>query len=422
MRHWILGLLTITGLQVTATADVSVMAYGAKADGSVDETAAIQRALDAAARERGGVVQIPKGVYRVAGSVTIPPGVCLKGEWEAPHHANTEHGTVILATGFAGKEDGPALISLNQSSCVRGITVFYPDQDPLAVKPYPWTIQGRGMHGSVIDVTLVNPYKGVDFGTYPNELHYIRNVFGCPLRIGVFVDKTTDIGRIENVHFNPHAWSRCSFNNRASTKEGWAGLKSYLEKNLVGFLIGKTDWEYMSDCFVIFPRIGLHFVKTEAGVPNVVLTQCGSDIGPIAVQVDACQPHAGLAFSNCQIMATVITGPDCSGPVKFSNCGFWPISKTGSQATLEGTGTVTFSSCHFSGWAVDGSNAACIDVRKGTVLIQACDFMAADKTQIRVGPAADGVAITGCRLRGGERFDIAAEARDRIQSAANLTR
>ena len=121
-------------------------------------------------------------------------------------------------------------------------------------------------------------------------------------------------------------------------------------------------------------------------------------------------------------MATITTGPDCSGPVKFSNCGFWPIGKTGPQAILEGTGTTVFSSCHFSGWAVDGSNAACIDVRRGTALIQACDFMAAGKPQLRVGPEADGVAITACRLRGGERFDIASEARDRVQSAANLTR
>jgi len=39
--------------------------------------------------------------------------------------------------------------------------------------------------GSVIDTTLVNPYKGIDFGTCPHEWHYIRGVFGCPLKIGV---------------------------------------------------------------------------------------------------------------------------------------------------------------------------------------------------------------------------------------------
>ena len=165
-------------------AKVNVLDYGAKADGKTDDTAAIQRTLDAAAKDRGGVVEMPKGLYRVEDHLVIPPGVCLSGEWQAPHHANTEHGTVILAVGNAGKEDGPALINLGQSSAIKGITIFYPDQDPAAVKPYPWAIQGKGMHGSVIDVTLVNPYKGIDFGTYPNELHYIRNVFGCPLKLG----------------------------------------------------------------------------------------------------------------------------------------------------------------------------------------------------------------------------------------------
>jgi hypothetical protein len=368
------------------------------------------------------VVTLPKGLYLIAGSLNIPAGVSLKGEWQAPHHANTEHGTVVLATGSAGNDDGPPLISLNQSSCVQGVTIFYPDQEPQAVKPYPWAIRGRGMHCSVIDVTLVNPYKGIDFGTHRNELHYIRNIFGCPLRLGILVDKCTDIGRIENVHFNPHAWTRCTFNSRARTREDWQALKRYLGQQLIGFQIGQTDWEYLSNCFVIFARIGMHFVKTDSGEPNAVLTQCGSDIGPIAVQVDACQGHAGLAFSNCQIMATVRIGTGNTGPVKFSNCGFWPIPGTGPQAILEGTGTTIFASCHFSDWGLDGKKSACLEVSKGTALIQACDFMARGKTQLRVGSDAEGVTVTGCRLRGGEKFQIDPEVKDQVQTAANLVK
>ncbi len=177
-------------------------------------------------------------------------------------------------------------------------------------------------------------------------------------------NQTTDIGRIENVHFNPHAWGRCTFNDKA-TGEGWKTLCAYLEQNFVGFQIGKTDWEYMSGCFVILAKTGLHFVKTPSGEPNVVLTQCGSDIGPIGVQVDACQSHAGLAFTNCQFMATVKIGSENQGPVKFNNCGFWPIEKTGSQAILAGQGTTTFVGCHFAGWGRDGSKSPCIDVQGG---------------------------------------------------------
>mgnify|MGYP006944209990 CR=1 FL=1 len=61
---------------------------------------------------------------------------------------------INYGTGGAGNENGTPLINLNQSSCIRGLTIFYPDQNIDNVKPYPWTIQGKGMHCSVIDVTL----------------------------------------------------------------------------------------------------------------------------------------------------------------------------------------------------------------------------------------------------------------------------
>lgn len=126
------------------------------------------------------------------------------------------------------------------------------------------------MYGSVIDVTLVNPYKGIDFGTCKNELHYIRNVFGCPLKLGIYVNRTTDIGRIENVHFNPHAWGRCTFNDKAKG-EGWKKLCAYLEQNLVGFQIGQTDWEYMSGVTISGCRLqgGQRFEIADDAKDNV---------------------------------------------------------------------------------------------------------------------------------------------------------
>jgi hypothetical protein len=388
----------------------SVTAQGAKGDGKTDDTAAFQKALDSAAA-KGGIVLVPAGTYLIAGSLNVPQGVTLRGVWEAPHHADIGKGSVIYATGGSGNEEGAPLISLNQSSCVRGITIFYPEQSIDNVKPYPWTIRGKGMHCGVVDVTLVNPYKGIDFGTNHNELHYISNVFGCPLNL--------DIGRIENVHFNPHSWGRAAYPN-APTGEAWNKLIEYLLKNLVGFEIGKTDWEYMNNCFVIFPKIGYHFVRTPQGEPNAVLTQCGADVCQLAVRVDASQGHAGIAFSNSQLMATVEVGPKNKGPVKFSNCGFWPIESTDNQAVIEGNGAVTFTSCHFSGWANKDANAAAILVKSGSVIVNGCEFLAEGKKQIELGPGTHSAAIFGCRFRGGEKITNNAPAAAKVQMGINI--
>ena len=56
----------------------------------------------------------------------------------------------------------------------------------------------------VLEVELLNPYNGIDASR--NDRHLIRDVQGQPLRRGIFVDDIYDIGRIEDVHFNPW-WS-----------------------------------------------------------------------------------------------------------------------------------------------------------------------------------------------------------------------
>jgi len=52
--------------------------YGAIGDGVVDDTAAIQRAIDAAAAG-GGVVFFPPGTYKITSTLTVPSNVTLQG-------------------------------------------------------------------------------------------------------------------------------------------------------------------------------------------------------------------------------------------------------------------------------------------------------------------------------------------------------
>ncbi len=53
--------------------------YGATGDGTTDDRAAIQAAIDAAAAAGGGTVFLPRGLYRTADTIVLKTGVYLRG-------------------------------------------------------------------------------------------------------------------------------------------------------------------------------------------------------------------------------------------------------------------------------------------------------------------------------------------------------
>src|SRR6266542_3456987 len=100
--------------------------FGAKGDGQTDDTAAFQKALDAAAQAGGGTVQAGRGNFFFAGHLNVPAAVALTGLWQSvPAHNGlrdrgmpkpTDDGTTFLVTEGAGKEDGPVFLTLNHNS------------------------------------------------------------------------------------------------------------------------------------------------------------------------------------------------------------------------------------------------------------------------------------------------------------------
>lgn len=58
----------------------NVTDYGAKGNGENNETAAFRAALDAAEKNGGGTVYVPRGRYKLTGELILPPYTMLKGE------------------------------------------------------------------------------------------------------------------------------------------------------------------------------------------------------------------------------------------------------------------------------------------------------------------------------------------------------
>ncbi len=329
---------------------------------------------------------------------------------------------MLLACAGRNDENAEPFITLNTSSTLKGVTIFYPEQKVGAVTPYPWTIRGKGQHYNVIDTTIVNAYNGIDCGTFHNEGHHLRNVHMCALNKGVFIDQTTDIGRVENVHIHNVYWWRVS-KPYTLTPEQVNALNAYTPKHLVGFIIGRTDWEYMSNCFVIWAKIGFHFVKSDHGLANAVITQSGSDIGPVAVRIEAVQEHAGVAFENCQFMAGFEIGSDNRGPVKLTNCGFWAIPETGSQMALHGQGTVFLTASHFYRWDAVKQSRPCIEAANGSLIMQGCEFMGepTSSDHVHLKEKLRSASIIGNRFRHGEAR-IVNQSKGPVQLIGNVNR
>lgn len=337
---------------------VSVMDFGAAGDLSRDDTEAFQRAMDSVT-EVGGIVHVPVGQYRIDDTLRIPDNTTLKGSWEGPHSTPQDVGTTLYAYAGRDNEDGPPFISIGWNATLQGVAIFYPEQRGDDVRPYPWTINiERAGRPNVIDVTLINSYNGI---RTMGACTYLRNIFLSALRRGVFTDQSFGIGRYENVHIGPFPW----WNARGEYEGSDDGSRAYALEHLEGFIIGKCDWHYMNNCFVIWAKAGFRFFHSPgwpSGEPrhpvkyrsNIMVTQSGSDMAPVAVHVEHVQEHAGIAFENCQFMNGVLIEEGNTGPVKFSNCGFWGETYTGKLegriVRNYGSGELMFANCHFSTW------------------------------------------------------------------------
>ena len=220
---------------------LSVLDFGAMPDGTTDNTAAFTKALQAAAATGGGIVHVPTGRYSFSGSLVFPKETSLHGTSSyAPSHAGIrdksdekpEYRTVFLVRGGANDKTAAPFIQLSTNCDLRGVCIYYPDQVIDKPEPitYPFAIQMRGNNPAVVDVELLNPYDGIDASN--NQRALIRNVHGQPLHLGIFVDGIYDIGRIENVHWNPW-WSLGT------------PIYEWQRKNGIGFSFGRSDWHYV---------------------------------------------------------------------------------------------------------------------------------------------------------------------------------
>src|SRR5690349_20646493 len=229
----------------------SVADFGVTGDGVTDVTSQFQTLLNQLAALGGGTLFVPEGHYVIRGNLLLPKGITLRGEWKKPNKGEAIAGTILMAYAGRGNEEATPFITMEPSSAVMDLVIWYPEQTSSNITPYPPTVEfGKpnyfgNENCNAKNITLINSYAGIVFsrkngGTCPT----INGVYGTPLSRGVEIDNIVDVGRIEWIDFSPDYWSGSGLPNSPSVD---GGHKTWIYENGTGIVMRRNDWSYRSE-------------------------------------------------------------------------------------------------------------------------------------------------------------------------------
>jgi len=377
-----------------STADVVIAGYkvtdfGAVGDGVKDCSRAFQQALHAMSRAGGGTVFVPAGKYAIRSTLKIPASVTLRGEWQSPLENKPLEGTILMVYAGRGSEKGTPFISVDECAGIKDLSIWYPEQNPDKIVPYPYClIQAGGDNATFENLTLVNPYLGIRIGPGGNELHYVHNVYGTPLKKGIEYDTTTDIGRLENINFAPHFWEESGL-PRAPLKDGAMG--KWLLKNGTGLHMKRSDWEYASYITVEGYNRGYYISKGKHGAANAQFYYLNIKNCQTAIEIEETNAY-GMVFTKCLFYGNecgIRIGREFTSAILFSHC----VIGGGSDALHSyGRGSIIILQSEVS--------RGDIMINGGAVAVTSC-IIKEQNTVITLGESIKGASIAGTDFKGG---------------------
>ena len=363
--------------------------FGIVDDGVTDVTDAIQSALISISNLGGGSLYIPAGIYKVSGNLTVPSRVTIRGDWQKPVPGSPIVGTILQAYAGRGDVNAAPFIELSESSGLKGIAIWYPEQSPTDIQPYPPCVHGGGV--TLENVTFVNPYFG--FTTYfdgTTACPFVRNVYGTPLYIGTEYDRLADIGRIESVHFSPDFWAGSGLPGSPTAGEH----EDWMYDNGTGMIVRRIDWSY--SCYVTIEgySIGLamrpsRWSEDSGSTPNG--QSYGFDIlnckTGIYVEKSAYAGYQCTRFNILNAETGIYLSSTATEVDMFHTC---TIDASGDAVYSDGSARVMMMSCDIQ--------RGTIDINNGYLSIINSDFAASSSNHIEIAGGCHGAAILGNRF------------------------
>ncbi len=287
----------------------------------------LQAAINSVAAQGGGTVFLCAGYYTMDGPVVVKEGVTLRGD-HPQNHQDVAQGTVIRIMFGRGDEDGTPAFTVERGSGLRGLTLWYPEQSAAKPVQYPWTVfaseQVAGDNQSIFDCVFVNSWRAVRIGPGSNELHTLRRLKICALKTGIFIDSTTDIGRLSNLSISPAFWIESGLPGAPQGAQADIFCTWLLAVESCGLIIGRSDWEYIWRLNVTGYNRGVVFTKGKRGTTNAVMADSDITACKSALYVEALN-LVGLSIYNSRLHGvehSVVTSKEFNSVVQFHTCDF----------------------------------------------------------------------------------------------------
>jgi hypothetical protein len=404
-----------------------VTAYGAKPDcvagdfddagtmtgGCTDDTAPFQAALDAAGKAGGGTVYVPGsphtidgagGGYFFAGHLQVPSGVELTG---APQDASFH--ALDTQTALFVQGDASPFMTLAASAGVRGVELWYTNQNGYAVPDFGYAIQAQGKGDWVDNVIVVNATRGLDFGSYDTTGHYIAGYSGASLKNGLFVSKSAN-GIIDGLDSGATSWldldkgtilsypsphgnppgATCTNGAQKKLADTDVGCPADLYASGVALLLGSAKNEVIHGAYLHAPHVGLQAID-DGGGPSFTLVDFGSETYT-GIDLEALDP-AGATI----VASQYHTISDSCYP---NACG----DSVGEPYLVVGSAVAPTTPIRFIGYANHSMTPTGFDLSGGTTIIsqyiteQSANTVASVQTAVAVHGAQTGFALLGARF------------------------
>lgn len=244
-----------------------VTEYGAKGNGTADDTEAVKAAL-AAAKSTGGTVYFPAGKYKISDTLIVPENVEMRGAWDSPMYRS---GSVLNFYTSLSEDD--AMITLSANSGIHGFTFRIPDYnyDDIQTLKYPWIVRGNGNGVWVENVTFVNTYNGVDFATNKCDDFLIKGTWGTCTNQAFAIGGGSSNGIIEYVFTTYGTWWE-------DTKRATDNIQNFTYENAVMLTIGNAK---NIACFSVSSfgiKTTLSLTDDNGGVENLRVIRLVSDL------------------------------------------------------------------------------------------------------------------------------------------------